>query len=590
MDNENITEINDQNHENISNSQPQAVNEDAEADKAPVKKKRLIETIKTFGQKLADVFKDYPVTLIAIVIAALISAILEDYNSKTGPIDEDTLIKIVGFLLILSVQALFLEEFFPKKYIQRLIGYILSSVCAGVYIGILSSKAEYIFGMEFERFAMYIVKVLAIHMTVLFCLTIRHMFLRLEEDFEVYATKAFLELLKSSVIYGLFAIGLGIIIAIFNELIFDTDDFLWQLEIFLAGGIYTPMCIKSIARKNEEPGKFSRVCFLYVLQPMLLISFVIIYLYIFKLIILQEILSNSIFGILTFLFCSGLPIWTVVHSMKQKEGLFSKLTTILPYIFIPFLILQCWAIGLRIGDYGLTTTRYFCIVLVICEVAYFVLYAFHHKGYKKAISNMLFFIMAMLVIVLVVPGINFEDAVINSQIKRMKTLMKDPEENDQSLSSAYWAVYSTGYKGKEKLKEVFTDEELDEIQENTGYKYYETVYIYGNNYRYNEIDISDFNSLFYFETYNDFEEMNGKIYLEPDNRSDVDISFDITDYIEGITDNYNTRNSDEFDLLQYNMIKIDESTEIRVTYLSLSFNEESKEIEYLNINGYVLMK
>ena len=558
----------------------------------PVKKNRMMETVRKYGEKLIGIFKDYPVTIIAIVIAALIGAILEEYNSTTAIIDDDDLIKAAGFLLILSVQALFLEEHFPKKLLPRIIGYVLSCCFSAAYIGILSSQKEFIFGYEAERICLNVAKILTLHLVILFCLTIKHMFIRLEEDFEAYVSKSLLELIKATVIYGLFAIGLGIIISIFNELIFDTDDFVWQLELFLAGGIYTPMCIKSIARKNEEPGKFARVCFLYVLQPMLLISFVIIYIYIIKLIILKEILSNSIFGILAFLFCSGAFIWTVVHTMKQKEGFFSKLTTILPYIFIPFLILQCWAISLRINDYGITPERYFCIVLLIAEITYFILYVLHQKGHKRSISNMLFFIMIMTFIITFVPGINIEDAVIGSQIKRIRIMLENPDEYGSSLSSAYGVVYRTGYKGKDKLEETFTESEIETMKQNSEYDHdvYKMVYINGSNLRYDVIDVSDYNSICYIETYNDYEIMDGKIYLDPSSTQDPDIVLDITDYLEDIMNKYNSKNHFEFELKDNNIIETDNDTVLYVTYLSMSYNKENKDIEYLNLNGYVMNK
>ena len=555
----------------------------------PRKKNKLIENAKKFGEKIINIFRDYPVTMIAIVIASVIAAILEDYPNNAA-LDDKWLIRAIGVLLILSVQSLFIEEILPEKTIPRIIGYFISAAVAVAYVAVLSTENDIIFGTEVDKVCENLVKFLSVHMTILFCLTIRHMYLRLEDDFEVYVSKAFLELIKSTFIYGLFAIGLGIIIGIFNELIYDTDDFIWQFETFLAGGIYAPMCIKAIARKNDEPGKFSRVCFIYVLQPMLIISFVIIYLYIFKLIILREILSNAIFGILTFLFCVGLPIWTVVHSMKQKEGLLSKITTILPYVFIPFLALQIWAISIRIGDYGLTVERYFCIIVVIVEVIYFVLYLLHHKGNKKAISYMLYVIMTLTAICLIVPFVNFNDAVINSQIKRMKAMMADPEENDSSLSSAYRTVYWAGYKGKEALEKAFTEDELDEISENSGYDFHDYVYIYGSVGRYGDIDISGYNTMYYIDDYGNYKIENGKVYMIAKQFGEVKEEYDITDYIYDIQDSYNERNAGDFELGNNNIIDVDKDTRLILTYLSMSYDEKDRDINSFSIDCYVLKK
>ena len=54
-----------------------------------IKKNRLIGLIKGIGLKIYEVFKDYPVTMLGIIVAALLGAILEEvYNNNTEEILE----------------------------------------------------------------------------------------------------------------------------------------------------------------------------------------------------------------------------------------------------------------------------------------------------------------------------------------------------------------------------------------------------------------------------------------------------------------------------------------------------------------------
>lgn len=574
---------------NIAEDDCQSIGRDVNNSLRKKHKKSMTNTIKIFGEKIINVFKDYPVTLISVVLASLIGTFLVDYEKEKAFISELNLERAIAFLLILSVQCLFIEEVLSSKKLFRFVGYGFSACISAVYVSILSSESDTIFGVDAERLDAWLVRILVFYLITLVCLAIRHMYLRLEENFEAYASKAFLELIKSTVVYGLFAIGLGIIIFIFNELLFDTDEFIWKVELFLAGGIYAPMCIKAVARKNEEPGKFARVCFLYVLQPMLLIAFVIIYLYIFKLVFTGAILSNSIYAILAFLFSVGMPVWTVVHSMRQKEGFLSKTSLFLPYVFIPFLILQIWAISIRISDYGVTVDRYWAIILIIFEAIYFALYFLNHRGNKKAISYILYAVIIFSFLTLLAPVVNYQSVVANSQIKRMKEMLKDPEKYGSELRSAYWAVYRIGFDADDVLAENFTKEEINIMEKATDYGSHDTVYINDSIGNYGYVDISGYSKMRRLDTYGDYEEVNGRIYLYY-SRSGNDEKLDVTDYIRDIEYEYDRKNHNNFDLSQNNIITVDNNTVIYLTYLSLSYDESDLEVSYISVNGYVLYK
>ncbi|MBP5745631.1 MAG: hypothetical protein J6W58_04945, partial [Lachnospiraceae bacterium] len=242
------------------------------------KQNRILQALSRLGARIYEVFKDYPATMIAIIAAAFLGAVLAGDNIFSDDYEEEV-IRIIGFFLIFSLQAIMYEEVFKNKLKIRIAGYAISSVLSFVFMYIFSYEDKILFGASIDTVIEICARILFVYGVIMTGCAIYHMFRRLEEDFEIYCTKAFLELLKASVVYGLFAIGLGIIVFIFNELIYDTDDFVWQLELFLAGGIYTPMCIKAISSKNERAGKFARFCIMYVLFPMLLIALPKIYIY-----------------------------------------------------------------------------------------------------------------------------------------------------------------------------------------------------------------------------------------------------------------------------------------------------------------------
>ncbi|MBP5282481.1 MAG: DUF4153 domain-containing protein, partial [Lachnospiraceae bacterium] len=344
-----------------------------------MEKIRFTDRIKSLAKRIIDVFREYPVTMICIMLAALVGTILIPIHDRDL---EQNFERVIFFFLLTAMQAIAYEEIVPQKKPIRITGYIVSVLLSILNVYVLSYDRETFLGIDNNIVCEIFAKTLLVYGVIMIGLSIHHMFRRTEEDFEIYATKAFLEFLKATVVYGLFALGLALVIWVFNELIYQTDYLLEMVELFLAGGIYVPMCLKAISSKHDEPGKFSRFCILYVLQPLQLAAFAIIYMYIIKIFVTREDPANKIFLILACLFAIGMPIWTLVHGLKQEKGILPKISIFLPYAFIPFLALQIWSIAIRIRAYGMTIDRYTCVVLVICEILYLALYAIQHIGKK----------------------------------------------------------------------------------------------------------------------------------------------------------------------------------------------------------------
>lgn len=572
----------DQNTENkINNSSDQNTEK---------KKIHLGDALKVLGQKIMDVFRDYPVTMIAIMIAALIGSILVCWHDR----DSELNLERAGvFCLLTAMQTIAFEEIFAHKKKIRLIGYGISAILAGLYVFILSSEKYVLFGVETDTLDEIVTRILVVHGILFVSLSIHHMFRRLEDDFEIYATKAFLELIKSTVIYGLFALGLALIIVIFNELIFDTDDFLEMVEIFLAGGIYVPMCLKSISGKNEEPGKFSRICFLYVLQPMLLLAFAIIYLYVIKLFLGGDVSSNHIFYILGFLFAIGMPIWTIVHGMKQKEGFLSRATAFLPYVFLPFILLQCWSIGLRISSYGMTPDRYFALVFILCEIIYFVLYFLHHRGNKQAISWILYAIIGLSVITLLFPGLSYDDVVIRSQMNRMTKMLESPDPDEASIKSAYRAISRVGYKGDQALATKLTKAQTEQIESFDEYGNLTNTRIYLHASRtFTDVDVSAYRKLYAMNNYRATPQ-DGAVTISVNGLSTSEkdlIEVNLKDYLDWILETFDESYDRRFNLDEHYLLSVNDRQDLYLTTFSIDFNSKTKEITSLTIGGYLLEK
>ena len=295
------------------------------------KLKNLYDTLKE------NVFLKYPVTICVIWIASLITAIAVDfpYDSEYHEFVQ----KLTAFFWIFAAGNLFVEELFERqKKIVRIIGFLVSAAISAFFILIASIELDYIFGIETEDIQTFVAKVLICYLSWIAMLCVFKMYKKSEVSFEKYCLSVFGSAMRTSIVYGIFALGIAIIILIFDILIFDTDDIIIRIETFLTCGLYIPGMILAFSKVQEEIGKFLRVVVKYVLLILEMAAFVIIYLYIAKLVISWELPSNEVFPILSWLFVCGLPIWTM--AMYFKEDKLGKIAAFLPYIFIPFIILQ----------------------------------------------------------------------------------------------------------------------------------------------------------------------------------------------------------------------------------------------------------
>ncbi|MBO6015430.1 MAG: DUF4153 domain-containing protein [Lachnospiraceae bacterium] len=559
---------------------------------------RWTENVKKMGLKLYEVFKEYPLTMGAIIIAAFLGALFLGWDAGQS---EEIMEKTALFFLLSSFQVLLLEEVFRHKKVIRILGSIVAAVLSLFCVMILTGERKFILGVRSETVQEIVVRILAAYFILMVGVSIYHMYRRLEDDFAVYAAKAFLEIVKATVVYGLFALGLLILILIFDELIFDTGDFLEQVELFLAAGIYVPMCLKAVSGKNEKPGKFARLCILYVLKPMLLVSFGIIYIYIVKIFVTQSVPNNAIFSILAFLFAIGMPVWTMIHSIRkedQKEGSQPALEVFLPYVFVPFLILQIWSMGIRIGIYGFTVSRYCAVLLLIAEGLYFVFYLLQHIWKKQAVSWMIFAVIAMAGIGLLAPGLSYDDVVIRSQMKRLTGMMRAErltEREKTAIGSIYREIVSMGYKGEAAIAEKLSENQIAEIRDyDSGDAWREAIVYLNANCPFTDVDIYGYQRLYEvsYEKLPDGEKIDPhKVQINALQDFDEERAhyvLDMSDFLESVISRYDRKNAYEFSLHGCQIQPIDAARDLYLTDLSLRYYRDTHEIDYLYLDGYVL--
>lgn len=550
-------------------------------------KKSIKEVFKGLLTGFVEIFKDYPVALASVIILAFLGALLVDHDIEYP----DWVIYIAHFFAVFSAGALFSEQLFKKKLSIGFITSIVLNVLFSIfYTYQFNAKKPWFFGMGEDAADHYLMYILIFVITAEAMITLYSMYKCSGTNFENYCISAFTELFKTTLIYTVFAIGILIILLIFEALIADTDDFIEQIEIFLLGGVLAPLAIKALSKTITEATKFAKIMILYVLMPLLILAYGVIYIYIFKIIFTFELPNNEVFRILAFLFSIGMPIWTMAQSFEN--AFIGKVARFMPFAFVPFVILHIVCIGLRISQYGYTFERYWGVILVIFEIIYLVLYTVKFILKNEAVSLAFLIVPVIVFCGTLMPVVNCDaiviasqSAILNSVYDKNKTLS---DRDKETVQSAFREIRWAGYLGEKYIDDHFSKAEIEEIDEwSSSYLSY-TDYYYFNNYM-SDYDISEY-SHFYDGFYADASGKDldmSEVVLSRSN-SDVTFIIDFSDYVEDAMDYYDSVR-DGSDYVKNHPYVVDENCKCYINYLRIESVEGDGIVNY-RIDCVVLEK
>ena len=298
------------------------------------------------------------------------------------------------------------------------------------------------------------------------------------------------------------------------------------------------------------------------------------------------------------MFILGLPIWTMSKSFEDNDFL-GKINRKLPILFIPFILLQIYSIGVRILDNGFTEARYMCVMLIIFEIIYIAIYM---KNSKK-IAKILWVFVALLIISVLVPYLNMVTVSELSQYNNLKIYKEKTEyteEEKDKISGAYrYLRYSES--GDKYIEKLLNEEDIEKIKNfDSRYSYYydysypeveENTRIYlSGSADVNSIDISGYNVFYrvscnsnYAAQHKDEAFKYLQFIIRYEGRT---VNLDLSEAFNNYIDNYYTYEYFE----NNNEVVIDNLRKIIITSYSMYYDEETGEVENCMISGYLLEK
>ena len=586
---------------------------------------KIIERIKnSIADKAGILFKSYPVTMgVTILITLLYStcSVLEMADLPISSKQADTItdyIVLAAFALLLAWTWVLFVESIRYKFLNQKIYIFVIGTCVAAALAtiaffvcpkaIRSYEVSKIISGDMPYVYMWIRLVMYCLSAIAFIMAIYAMYKRSGVGFNEYWLSSLGESFKSFAAYMLLLIGAEVVVWIFVTLIADNDWMFAVVGILVSGLAFVPLLLVSFCDiKDRRSDGFIRGLVKYVLVPLATIAYLIVYVYIFKILIQRSLPSNEVFTILSIVFAVGMPIWTIASAYEDKG--YMRIVRWMPYMFAPFIVLQIICLGLRISEHGITVSRYMGIVLILIEIIYLCMYVLSQVKKRELTEYIMPIVCVFIVTTYLVPGINVYSGVIRSQKKVIVQYMDRlnngdtdsiPSSDMRKIKSSYSVIRDLDYGGKRYIDKHISKEAAEAISAYSsgtgdsglsGYEY--NIYINRYDDRAQVLDVEGYKKVYligYYDSDIISDHVNIRLGEDPE---DV-IELDLTDLLAALRDEYEENYSGEdimtdSELIDDGYYSFPDGKVVYIEHLDYEKNSSSDRAT-LDMDGYLLVK
>lgn len=542
---------------------------------------KLKENFKQLLGNQKEILKKYNLTFI-LIACITIFMILGDFRSEH-------IEKIRTTLILTNILFFVIEALLDFKW-YRIIGYIIAFVISiisksFIYRENFTTKQElFIAGFYFSTVILAIYKII--------------------KDSKVtvsqYLSKVFSNNIVLAIASAVLQMGTMFVVFTINTLLFKNTgiNLYLKAEILLFGFFMIPAEILCLLNVKNETLKPIQILICYIILPIVTIAELVIYIYFLKILIIREIPSNRIFSIIASLFMFACPTWIMIENFKNKNKYIKANAKIIPYSFIPLILMQIYAIGVRIFEMGLTPERYLGVMLILFEIISVTLTLVKNQ---KFLSKTLLAGIAFVLILMCIPGINVIDASWESQLVRLISVYKqDTKFEDLSEEDKIKVISAYNYLKEDEEGEKHIPEYIDKTKINSNIINYTTRGDAEIDYELitEEINYESETEEIPVEGFKkakkvDFRKYSykGKIKVDEldlysfETYEDKNVNEEIKNKIKKIIED----SINKGDIVN-EKIEINENTSFWFSTFSAKYVRDTKEIERLNISGYLLMK
>ena len=532
-------------------------------------------------------FKQIYIRYAASIFCALIIAIASIIANQKKGFDIESIVTVcsiwlAGNFLVESLWKKTIEEAQKNKR-KWLIGYGVTFVIAIIF----ENLSEVLKAQKVDIPNLIFGSILYFYIACTVLLAIYVLLRQQQLDLPHCIGRIIFALLRAVGVYLVLNIAVILILEIIDALLVDIDTFRVELNIqlLLSALAYFPTCLLAVSDTSEDNAAFTKKFVSYVLLPCVWIAMFVIYLYVVKIFVTQEVPSNEIFGICASLFAIGMPIWMMASGfVEEKSSRYAKLISITKYIYAPFILLEIYSMSVRVKAYGLTEQRYAAIMFILLQIIY-ILWNRHYE-------NLILVLVGFLFVGLLLPFGNAQYLSYQSQKSR---LVKNRTSDMGEAAKAYDYLKRNAY-GRRYLDNYLTEAEQDELHnmlyDQDSEDQWKSVYFYADPMEEGGLTIRGYEKIYGVEEHwrdeSSVQEYESKTITAGDNvYANVDLTSCIS-YYKDLEDENENQVVDEKDKVYE--IQISDTEKLIVTYISFEIDDEQTMIKRMFIKGYMLTK
>lgn len=156
----------------------------------------------------------------------------------------------------------------------------------------------------------------------------------------------------------------------------------------------------------------------FIIIPLILGYTLVLYLYLGRILIQMKMPKGVVSHLVLWYTTFSLFVMIMITPMAETDKIISEFKKNFPKISIPLILLSFVAIFQRIGQYGITESRYYIVAVAVWLLFCIIFYIFRTKVTVIMISA-----IAVIFVTLYVPFVNAESISLRSQNDRLEKIL-----------------------------------------------------------------------------------------------------------------------------------------------------------------------
>ncbi|EEY35581.1 DUF4153 domain-containing protein [Pseudoleptotrichia goodfellowii] len=380
----------------------------------------LKERIKKFLPNMKKGIERFPITILfSVVIFGILVYMIHQEGDIASSLEErlNKILTLLGIgLPMTATLELIREKYFPDK--NKLFSRVVEGTVTLIFLYII--KLQYL-GHAFIESDFIRLFFIGVIFTILFFFI---PVIGRKKDAEKYIETVVVNVFVTKVFSVVLYLGLIAIIGAVDVLLINIDNkvylYTYMFSVFIFAMTFFLSRLKEVNENLEEyqTNIVFKTLLKFIIIPLILGYTLVLYLYLGRILIQMKMPKGVVSHLVLWYTTFSLFVMIMITPMAETDKIISEFKKNFPKISIPLILLSFVAIFQRIGQYGITESRYYIVAVAVWLLFCIIFYIFRTKVTVIMISA-----IAVIFVTLYVPFVNAESISLRSQNDRLEKIL-----------------------------------------------------------------------------------------------------------------------------------------------------------------------